>query len=61
MRNICTLAASLFLLAVSPVGSQILLGDTAPLFVSLDQNMRRIDMGELLRDHPLVFWTTSAT
>ena len=33
----------------------------APLFVSVDENMRRIDMADAIDGRPLVFWATSAT
>jgi len=41
--------------------SQVHQGDFAPLFVSVDQNMRRIDMADAIDGRPLVFWATSAT
>ncbi len=37
------------------------LGEPAPLFVSVDENMRRIDMADAIDGRPLVFWATSAT
>lgn len=37
------------------------IGDPAPLFVSVDENMRRIDMADAIDGRPLVFWATSAT
>ncbi len=48
-------------IAISATAAGVFEGDPAPLYVFLDQNMRRIDMADLLKDRPLVFWQTSAT
>ncbi len=53
-------AAAALSLAVSAT-AQVHQGEFAPLFVSVDQNMRRIDMADAIDGRPLVFWATSAT
>ena len=61
MRSIPLLIAAATLgLAVS-ANAQVHDGDFAPLFVSFDENMRRIDMADAIDGRPLVFWATSAT
>lgn len=64
MRLMPTLiaAAATAALGLAVTGTaQVHEGDFAPLFVSVDQNMRRIDMADAIDGRPLVFWATSAT
>ena len=43
------------------VGSQTVVGDQAPMFRGVDQNMRLVDMVDYVDGTPLLFLYTSAT
>lgn len=62
MRSIPLLIAAATALGFGvTIDAQVHNGDSAPLFVSFDENMRRIDMADAIDGRPLVFWATSAT
>ena len=62
MRSIPLLIAASATLALAlPLSADVQEGDVGPLFVSVDENMRRIDMADAIDGRPLVFWATSAT
>ena len=49
------------LMGIQVVGSQTVVGDQAPMFRGVDQNMRLVDMAEYIDGTPLLFLYTSAT
>jgi len=58
------IGATLILAAVmvaQVVGSQTVVGDQAPMFRGVDQNMRLVDMADFVDGTPLLFLYTSAT
>ncbi len=62
MRSIPLLiAVSLSMASPLAVSADVHEGDVGPLFVSVDENMRQIDMADAIDGRPLVFWATSAT
>ena len=64
-RQTAVLGLAALLMGLSPLAVWAQLGvqpgDPAPLLVSVDQNMRRIDMGEMLDGVPLVLLYGSST
>jgi hypothetical protein len=48
-------------MGVQVAGSQTVVGDQAPMFRGVDQNMRLVDMAEYIDGTPLLFLYTSAT
>ena len=42
-------------------GAQVGVGDQAPMFRGVDENMRLVDMAEFIDGTPLLFLYTSAT
>ncbi len=62
MRSTPLLITATAVLGLAVTGtSQVHERDFAPLFISVDENMRRIDMADAIDGRPLVFWATSAT
>ena len=55
------IAASAVLGVAVTTNAQFPVETVAELFVSFDENMRRIDMADAIDGRPLVFWATSAT
>jgi hypothetical protein len=48
-------------MGVQVAGSQTVVGDQAPMFRGVDQNMRLVDMADYIDGTPLLFLYTSAT
>jgi len=42
-------------------GAQVVVGDHAPMFRGVDENMRLVDMADFVDGTPLLFLYTSAT
>ena len=50
-----------FLLVSGPASAIVGVGDTAPLFQSLDENMQVVDMQDMIQGKPLVLLVGSAS
>jgi hypothetical protein len=63
MQRIPTAAAFLALCATAcgPAAAGAAVGDKAPLFKSVDENMKPVDMREMIRGRPLVLAVGSAS
>jgi len=48
-------------MGVQVAGSQTVVGDQAPMFRGVDQNMHLVDMADYIDGTPLLFLYTSAT
>ena len=61
MRAGAIAAFAALLLAPVHSASAVWVGDTAPLFQTLDENMQPVDMANLIADRPLVIIVGSAS
>lgn len=48
-------------LAAGPAVADVGVGDQAPMFASIDENLQPVDMAELILDRPLVLAVGSAS
>ena len=59
LAGVLTLAAMLFV--PGPASAVVGVGDTAPLFQSLNEDMQTVDMHDMIQDKPLVLLVGSAS